>query len=161
MKTVFKPKDFIHFSLIKLWVLPVSIKNWILCFFIIPNSYKVLPPATPWSACRETCTSDSSNNSRLCVIKSISSSLSEASFSSIWSWETKIAFNFPQTLHLFLWFLSHFSPQNLHNSLEIRSVTSFLEIEPAVIVFLSSPKSGLKELGVACDYNVVISTYLW
>ena len=161
MKTVFKLNDFIHFSLIKLWVLLVSIKNGTLCFWIIPVSCKVLPPTTPWRACKETCIDDSGNNYRLSVIKSISSSLSESSFSSIRSWETKITFNLPQTLHLFLWFLSHFSPQNLYNPLEIRSLTSFLEIEPRVLVLLSNPKIVLKELCVAWDCKVVICAYLW
>jgi len=48
-----KPNIFIQFALIKLCVLPVSIKNGITCFLIMPCICSVLPPATPCRALRE------------------------------------------------------------------------------------------------------------
>ena len=49
MEIIFKPNNFIHFSLIKLRGLPMSINNGTLCFLIILVKCKVLPFATPWS----------------------------------------------------------------------------------------------------------------
>jgi len=78
--------------------------------------------------------------------------------SSLPSREKKMAFNFPQTLHLNM-ILIPFSPQNLH-PLEIRSLTSFVEIKPADVNLESAIEAGFCDPAVGFCCSVVIGRVL-